>query len=68
MLELLLRQYEEYFGKPFPLMKVKGYREIDVINIVYECVSENKEYYDNMPIPENQFPDAPGLNKPEEMM
>jgi hypothetical protein len=66
MLELLLRQYEETFGKPFPLLKVKGMREIDVINIVYECLYSNTEYYDNMPIPENRFPDAPGMQKMNE--
>ncbi|MCH3955047.1 MAG: hypothetical protein LKK51_00285 [Eubacterium sp.] len=66
MLEMLLRQYEETFGEPFPLLKVKGYREIDVINIVYECINTNSPYYNGMPIPENKFPDAPGLNKVNE--
>lgn len=66
MLELLLRQYEETFGKPFPLLKVKGVREIDVINILYECLYSNTEYYDNMPVPENRFPDAPGMRKTED--
>lgn len=63
MLEILLRQYEDMFGEPFPLLKVKGMREIDVINIIYECVYSNTTYTDGMPVPENRFPDAPGLAK-----
>jgi hypothetical protein len=44
MLELLLVQYEEMFGEPFPLKKVAGRREIDVINILLDCVRTRSPY------------------------
>lgn len=44
MLELLLVQYEEMFGEPFPLKRVAGMREIDVINIIYDCVRTRTPY------------------------
>ncbi len=63
MLEVLLRQYEESFGEPFPLLKFEGEAEIDVINIVYECLYSGKPYEDGMKVPENRFPTAPTSKK-----
>lgn len=59
MLELLLHQYEDQFGQPFPLADFAGRTEIDLINIIYECTLRNKPYEPGMTA-ENRFPDAPG--------
>ena len=48
MLELLLFQYNDMFGEPFPLRLFAGKPEIDVINILYDCVSNNKRYTEGM--------------------
>ncbi|MCR5824932.1 MAG: hypothetical protein K6G54_00045 [Oscillospiraceae bacterium] len=44
MLELLLLQYRELFDEAFPLADFEGKPEIDVINILYDCVSRNLPY------------------------
>ena len=48
MLEVLLFQYNDMFGEPFPLKLFAGKPEIDVINILYDCVSNNKRYEEGM--------------------
>lgn len=63
MLELLLAQYEDIFGEPFPLADLEGETEITVINIVYDCVSNNHKYEKGFRPEENHFPDAPGMEK-----
>jgi len=62
MLELLLRQYKELFGEDFPLAKFEGEQEIEVINILYECVSKNLPYTPERKI-ERRITEAPGLRK-----
>ncbi|MBQ2311969.1 MAG: hypothetical protein II185_05420 [Firmicutes bacterium] len=44
MLEVLLFQYKDMFGEDFPLAEFKDAREIDVINIVYDCVLRGEKY------------------------
>ena len=44
MLEMLLVQYEEMFGEPFPLKQFAGTPEIDVINIIYDCILNRLPY------------------------
>ena len=44
MLEVLLFQYKDMFGEDFPLALFKDKREIDVINIIYDCVANNHRY------------------------
>ena len=44
MLEVLLFQYKDMFGEDFPLAQFADRREIDVINIVYDCVANNHRY------------------------
>ena len=44
MLEVLLFQYKDMFGEDFPLAEFKDAREIDVINIIYDCVANNHRY------------------------
>ena len=60
MLEMLLQQYEFQFGKPFPLKQFADRTEIDLINIVYNCVQNNDPVPSAGPV-ENRFPYAPGL-------
>ena len=62
MLELLLQQYREIFGEDFPLAKFEGEPEIEVINIVYDCVSKNLRYDPNRKI-ERKIQEAPGVEK-----
>ena len=59
MLELLLSQYEFQFGTSFPLEKFTDTTEIDLINILYNCVQNNDPDY-TKPAGENRFPYAPG--------
>ena len=59
MLEMLLMQYKDQFGEAFPLERFEGEAEIDVINIIYDCVLNNEIYTPGRPVPENRFPDAP---------
>lgn len=58
MLEMLLTQYEEMFGEPFPLREMAGKPEIDVINILYDCVQKRERFTEFHAVP-NRFPDAP---------
>jgi len=46
MLEVLLMQYREIFGEDFPLLQFEGKQEIEVINILYDCVSKCLPYHD----------------------
>lgn len=48
MLELLLVQYKEIFGEDFPLADFEDCIEIDLINIIYECVQTNTPYREGM--------------------
>ena len=50
MLEVLLMQYKDIFGRDFPLVDFEGRPEIDVINTIYECVHNNKPYEEDMEI------------------
>lgn len=59
MLEVLLMQYEDIFGEAFPLAKFEGTAEIDVINIIYECVHTNTKYSPDIKVDGNRFPNAP---------
>lgn len=60
MLELLLMQYRELFGEDFPLLDFAGAQEIDVINILYDCVSKNLRYSPDRKT-ERRILEAPGL-------
>ena len=60
MLEVLLFQYKDMFGEPFPLAQFADSREIDVINILYDCVSNNLRYDPSRKV-ESRISDAPGL-------
>ncbi len=62
MLEALLFTYREQFGEDFPLGKCEGMSEIDVINLVYDCLESNRPFDGNTTVKENRFPYAPGLN------
>ena len=44
MLEMLLMQYEDQFGEAFPLADFQEKSEIEVINILYDCVQNNTPY------------------------
>ena len=59
MLEVLLFQYKDMVGEDFPLDEFADRREIDVINILYDCVSNNVEYDPERPVREI-ITDAPG--------
>jgi len=59
MLEVLLFQYKDMFGEDFPLIELKDKREIDVINIIYDCVSNNLRYDPDRKV-EKKILDAPG--------
>ena len=59
MLELLLWQYREMFGEEFPLAEFAGEQEIEVINILYDCVSKNLRYSPDRRI-ERRILEAPG--------
>lgn len=48
MLELLLMQYNDIFGEAFPLAEFDNKSEIELINILYECVQNNQKYSDGM--------------------
>ncbi len=62
MLEMLLMQYKDIFGVDFPLRDFTESTEIEVINILYDCVLNTEPYKPGKKI-ENRFPEAPGLNK-----
>ena len=59
MLEVLLFQYKDMFGEDFPLKEFTDRREIDVINILYDCVASNRRYDGARPV-RNIITDAPG--------
>lgn len=59
MLEVLLFQYKDMFGEDFPLAEFKDRREIDVINILYDCVSNNLRYDPDRRV-KKTIMDAPG--------
>ncbi len=58
MLELLLMQYEMQFGYPFPLRDCEDWAEIEVINLVYDCLQYNDPNLRKRPT-FNRFPTAP---------
>ena len=62
MLELLLFTYKDMFGEEFPLSLVAGRPEYEVINILYDCVSNNLPYDPARPV-EMKITDAPGMGK-----
>ena len=62
MLELLLLQYKELFGEPFPLLDFEGAQEFEVINILYDCVSKNLPYSPGSKI-EYRITEAPGMKR-----
>lgn len=59
MLELLLFTYQDQFGAEFPLQDCADMREIDLINLLYECVQTNTPYQDGMHAKKRVF-GAPG--------
>lgn len=61
MLEALLFTYREQFGEEFPLEQCAGLSEIDVINLIYACLENNRIFDGNKEVKENRFPYAPGL-------
>ena len=50
------------FGEAFPLSEVAGKAEYEVINILYDCVSNNLPYDPNRKA-EMKIQDAPGMHK-----
>ena len=60
MLELLLFTYRDMFGEAFPLTAVAGKPEYEVINILYDCVSNNLPYDPERKV-ERKITDAPGM-------
>ena len=62
MLELLLLQYHELFEEDFPLAEFAGMQEIEVINILYDCVSQNLRYSPERII-KHRILEAPGYKK-----
>ncbi len=62
MLEVLLMQYREIFGEDFPLLQFEGKQEIEVINILYDCVSKCLPYDPERKI-DYRITEAPGLKK-----
>ena len=62
MLELLLFTYKDMFGEDFPLRDFAGRQEFELINILYDCVSNNHPYDPERKV-EFQIQDAPGMRK-----
>ncbi len=60
MLELLLFTYRDMFGEDFPLALLAGRPEYEVINILYDCVSNNLRYQPDRKV-EFKITDAPGM-------
>ena len=58
MLELLLVQFEQQFGYPFPLRECEDWAEIEVINLVFDCLQKNDPTIRTRPTV-NKFPTAP---------
>ena len=65
MLEVLLFQYKDMFGVDFPLDEFAGKQEIELINVLYDCVSNNLTYDPERKI-EYKVMDAPGMKKTRE--
>ena len=42
--EVLLNEYKARFNEDFPLAKLAGHTEIEVINILYDCLENNEKY------------------------
>ena len=61
MLELLLFTYQDMFGEEFPLRDVAGKPEYEVINILYDCVTNGLPYDPGRRV-EFRIQDAPGMN------
>lgn len=59
MLEVLLLTYKNQFGTEFPLVQFEGMREIDLINLLYTCLQDNKPYHEGMRVDE-RVNGAPG--------
>ena len=64
MLELLLIQYRETFGEAFPLLQFDGEPEIEVINVLYDCLSKGLPYDPNRKV-ERRVHGAPGSSCPD---
>ena len=62
MLELLLLQYRELFDEDFPLAEFAGKQEIEVINILYDCVLNSLPYDPERKITP-RITEAPGVKK-----
>ena len=62
MLELLLLQYKEIFGADFPLTEFDGRQELEVINILYDCVLNGLPYDPERKITP-RITEAPGVKK-----
>ena len=60
MLELGLVTYHDMFGEDFLLAAVAGKPEYEVINILYDCVSNNLPYDPERKV-ELRITDAPGM-------
>ena len=58
MLEMLLMQYKDMFGADFPLKEFTDCREIDVINLLYDCVLAGRPYEQGQ-VAEGRITDAP---------
>ena len=43
-MDKLLKEYEEKFGDQFPLMLCRGCDDEEIIEIIKECLKENKPY------------------------
>lgn len=61
MLEVLLKEYEQSFGEPFPLEELEGMREYEVLNILYDCIL-NAHPFDGNTHVKTRIADAPGQN------
>ena len=62
MLEILLFTYRDMFGEDFPLADFAGRQEFELINILYDCVSNNRPYDPERKV-EFKITDAPGMKR-----
>ena len=62
MLELLHLQYKEIFGADYPLAEFDGRQELEVINILYDCVQNSLPYDPERSITP-RITEAPGVKK-----
>ncbi len=65
MLEVLLFQYRDMFGEDFPVAQFEGKAEFELINVLYDCVSNNLRYDPEREV-EYKVMDAPGMKKTRE--